>query len=529
VIESRKALVLLVVVLFAPFLSCRPSESSENHSSAKTLVVSEFQALSDLNPLLVASTLSSRLTELIFDGLIRLDDHLEAQPHLASSWELSKDQLTWTFHLRHGVAFHDGKELTAEDVKFTFDQLRDPVVKGMYSYSFQEIDHVVVKDKYTVEVTLKRKTASFLGDMNVGILPKHLLEGKNLVNSNFNLHPVGTGLFKLKTVSKAEIVLEANADYFLGRPALDEIIVKVYPSQESVWAGLLSGEIGFFYYIDTANYERLRQVPAIDVYSVLKPYYYILAFNVREKLFQGEKVRQALNYAINKEEIISKVLKGQGQVAAGTIYPSSWAHNPAIRPYPYDPQKALALLNEAGWRDRDGDHFLDRDGQRFEFTTYTNHGDDLKQQVLLRIQQQLFNLGIKMNVVLFDAAETGFLFRKQFEAFFPEIDAGGDPDLSYRFWHSSQIEQGFNVGSYHSSKVDQLLDAGRRTFDRAERKKIYNEFQSELFKDPPGIFLFWADYLVGVNQRIKGVKIGPAGPFANIREWYVDEVQRPRS
>jgi peptide/nickel transport system substrate-binding protein len=248
---------------------------------------------------------------------------------------------------------------------------------------------------------------------------------------------------------------------------------------------------------------------------------------MNDNLFRDPRVRQALNYAVNKEEIIAKVLKGQGQVMAGTIHSSSWAYNPKIRPYPYDPSKALALLREAGWEDHDGDHFLDKEGKQFEFTVLLNTGDELKQKSVLLIQQYLLNIGIKMQVNLVDAAKIDVLFKKQFQTHFPQMTARGDPDFGYNFWHSSQIERGFNVSSYQNEQVDRFLEEGRAEFDREKRKTKYFKYQEEIFRDPPGIFLFWTNYLVGINGRFKGVKISSSGgPFANIREWYVPKAQQ---
>jgi peptide/nickel transport system substrate-binding protein len=521
--RTGTVLFLLIGLLLIPS-SCRHSQSTAP-DTAQSLTIATYQPLSPYNPLASATTLSARLTELVFDGLVRFDDTLAIQPHLAASWELSGDQRTWTFHLRQGVTFHDGVELTGEDVKFTLVQLMKPDMKTAYSYSINEIEDITVQDRHTVQIRLKNPVATFLSDLVVGILPKHLLDGKEFGDSGFAFHPIGTGPFKVVSGSETGSVLQANEHYFLGPPQLDRLVVKVYPSQESAWAGLTRGESDFFWYLSPSGFQRLRQIPGFQAYSALKPYYYLLAFNLQTPLFRDRAVRQALNYAIDKTAIVNKVLKGQGQVAAGTVYPGSWGYDATLQAYPYDPQKALALLETAGWRRHGGDHFLTKDGHRFEFTVYSNAGDDLKKRVLLLVQQQFFDLGIQMNVALFDAAETGFLFQKRFEAHFPEIDAGRDPDINYKYWHSSQIQAGFNVGSYRNAEVDRLLEAGRYTFDQEERRAIYARFQRELHDDPPGIFLFWTDYLVGVNERFKGVRISPAGPFASILEWHVDGQQ----
>jgi peptide/nickel transport system substrate-binding protein len=504
---------VFALLLLTAGVSCTSSPAPQMKPTGDTLVIPEYQKPAPINPLLTETTLSARLSEIVFDGLIQLDEHFEAKPHLAESWERSDDGKTWTFHLRKGVKFHDGVELTAEDVVFTFTKIKELEKVLPFAFIFQDVDTIEVKGRYTVQVKLKKKLGSFFQALVIGIIPKHIPFNQQ--------NPIGTGPFKLKSWSENEIILEANKNYFQGRPYLDQIRVRVYSNREAAWAKLMAGDVDFFDFLTPANYEILRQVPAFNFHSIPMPYYYLIAFDLKEKFFKDQRVRQALNYAVNKDEIVSKVLRGQGQVAAGTVFPESWAYNPDVKPYPYDPKKALSLLKDAGWEDHDGDDFLDKDGKRFEFTVHVNAGDDLKQKALVLIQQQLLDIGVGMQVSLFDADKADFLFKGGFQAHFPEIVARGDPDFSYKYWHSSQINGGFNVSSYRNAKVDRLLEEGRSEFDREKRKAVYFAFQEEIFKDPPGIFLFWTNYLAGVQKRFKGVKISPVGPFTNIQEWYV--------
>jgi peptide/nickel transport system substrate-binding protein len=525
---TKKSVPFFVFILFiiAGAVSCQRTQPNEKEPAGDVLILPTIEKLASINPLLTSTTLSARLSEIIFDGLIRLDDRFEVKPHLAESWEQSGDGMTWTFHLKPGVTFHDGVELTADDVAYTFQTIKEYRERIPFGFVFQDVTAIKEIDKYTVQVRLKKPIASFLQTLFMGILPKHILKGQDLTKSPFNQHPIGTGPFKLKFWTDKEIILDANQSYFLGRPYLNQIRVIVYPGREATWAKLMAGQVDFFPYLTPENYEALKQAPNFHIYSIPMPFYYLLVFNIREEVFRDQGVRQALNYAINKDEIVAKVLSGQGQIAAGTIFPGSWIYNPEVRPYPYDPQKALALLKEAGWKDHDGDHFLDKDGKPFEFIVHVNTGDDLKSKALLFVQQNLLDIGVKVHINFFDAANTEFLFKKQFQAVFPEIMARGDPDLSYKHWHSSQIKDGFNVSSYSSPKVDRLLEDGATEFDSGRRKAIYFSFQEELLKDPPGVFLFWTNYLVGVHQRFKNVQIGSVSPFANIREWYVPKAEQ---
>ncbi len=524
--RERAIFFVFTLLLSIIGVSCDLPKASEKEKTGGVLIIPEYQKPAFINPLLTSTTLSARLSEIIFDGLIRLDDRFEVRPHIAESWERSKDGMIWTFHLRQGVTFHDGVELTAEDVAYTFQMIKEYQERIPFAFVFQDVTGIEVKDKYTLQVRLRKPIASFLQTLFMGILPKHILDGQDLMKTPFNQHPIGTGPFQLKSWSEKEIILEANHSYFLGRPYLNQIRVIVYLSREAAWAKLISGEVDFFPYLTPENYEVLKQVPNFSFHSIPMPYYYVVAFNLREEIFRDQRVRQALNYAVDKDEIVAKVLQDQGQVAAGTVFPSSWIYNPEVRPYPYDPQKALTLLKEAGWEDHDGDHFLDKDGKLFEFTVHVNAGDDLKQKAVLFIQQYLLDIGIKTHVRIFEAANTGFLFKKQFQSCFLEIQAWGDLDLSYLNWHSSQIKNGFNVFSYQNKQVDQLLEESRVAFDQEKRKRLYFAFQEKILKDPPGIFLFWTNYLVGIHQRFKGAQISPVGPFANIREWYVPKAEQ---
>ncbi len=506
-----------------------------------------------INPVISVSSESSDLESIIFDGLIKIDEKGEPHPHLASSWKISEDNLTWIFYLKKGVKFHDGVELTAEDGVFTYNAVKNPENRGNYTSYFELVKGIRAVDKYTVEIILKKPYASFLYGLGVGILPRHLLEGKDLHTAEFNYHPIGTGPYKLQKWSENEIVLKTNENYFNGRPYLNKIIVKNFPNQKVMWARLMRGEIDFAPAINPTDYEIINNIPSFKTYSVLKPYYYMIAFNLmpntrffglrpqndnmygghserseesnlKDNIFKDKRVCQALNYAVDKEKIINEVLKGMGKVSAGTIYPLSWAYEQALKPYPYNPQKALMLLKEAGWEDRDSNHILDKDGKELRFTILLNKGDNIKEKTIRLIQEQLLDIGVKLDIELIDLPfMTGRLLKKDFESAFIEFASINDPDINYQLWHSSQSSNGFNMFSYKNQEVDKLLDKGRIEFDKEKRREYYIDFQKEMLDDPPGIFLFWIEYLVGIHERFKGVKVDWRGTFANITEWYVPE------
>ncbi len=518
------SLVLLSTLTYSFPISARP-DHQETHGDR--LLIGSFVEPTIINPVLTHSSISAILRGIIFDGLIKLNEKMEPVPHLALSWENSRDGLTWRFHLRKGAKFHDGAELTAEDVKFTFDRINDPSINSPYISIFKNFKVVRPWGRYTVEINLKNPLPSLPFYLDVGILPKHLLIGKDLRKAKFNYYPVGTGPFKMHRWSEDEIILRTNEAYFGGEPHLRMVIVKFFKSQSIAWAELMRGNVDFVFPPYSKNYDIIEKIPDFNVYSFLDSYYYILAFNTDRILFEQKMMRKALNYAVNKERMISKVLRGKGWVSSGTIYPKSWAHNKTIEPYPYDPKRALELLRNAGWTDTNGNHILDKDEREFEFVLLIVPGDDVAKGCALQIQQQLLDIGIRMAIkpIPFSIMYGKFLSTKKFDASLLSI-ISDDPDKNYAWWHSSQIDHGFNVFSYKNEKVDELLDKGRTTLDSEERKEIYRQFQREIHDDPPGIFLFWRDYLIGIHKRFRGVKLSAAGILNHIGEWHVPKEEQ---
>jgi peptide/nickel transport system substrate-binding protein len=221
------------------------------------------------------------------------------------------------------------------------------------------------------------------------------------------------------------------------------------------------------------------------------------------------------------------VLRGKGRVSCGTIYPKSWAYDNSIEPYTYDPKKATKLLKKAGWQDTNENHILDKEGKEFEFELLIDEGDYVFQRCALLIQQQLLDIGIRMKVkpLPFSTIYEKFLSTKIFDASLLTI-LSENPDRNYTWWHSSQIDHGFNFFSYKNKKVDELLEEGRITLEKKGRMRIYHQFQREIYNDPPGIFLFWSDHLIGIHKRFRGVRVSSAGILRNIHEWYVPKEEQ---
>ncbi|RUM87277.1 MAG: peptide-binding protein, partial [Thermodesulfatator sp.] len=432
------------------------------------------------------------------------------------------------FYLRKGVKWHDGVEFTAEDVLFGFRLITDPHTPTAYAGDFLEVDRAEVLNRYTFRVHYRRPFAPALSSWgNLVVLPKHLLQGKDLTRSAFGRHPIGTGPFRFyQWRTQEKIVLEANPDYFAGRPYLNWIVFRVIPDPATMFMELKAGGIDWMD-LTPLQFARETNTPAFRArfrkYKYLAFSYTYLGYNLRHPLFRDRRVRQALSYAINKQEIVEGVLFGLGVPATGPYKPDTYWYNPNVRHYPYDPEKARELLARAGWRDTDGDGVLDKDGHPFEFTILTNQGNLSRLLTAQIIQRRLSQIGLRVHIrtVEWTAFIHEFIDKRRFEAVILGWTTGPEPDL-YDVWHSSKIKPpGLNFISYANPEVDRLLEAGRRTFDRQKRKRIYDRFQEILAEDQPYTFLYVPMALPCIHRRFHGIKPAPLGISYNLERWWV--------
>jgi len=503
---------------------------SDQPAYGDALVVGSIGEPSILIPMLAGDSASHDVAGLIFNGLVKYDTDLNLIGDLAESWEISPDGLTITFHLRKGVRWTDGVEFTADDVMFGYKTIIDERTPTPYKEDFLQVERAEVLDRYTFRVTYKEPFAPALSSWgNLVVLPKHLLEGKDITKVDFGRSPVGMGPFKLREWRPGqELILDSNHDYFEGRPYIDRYIYRIIPDPATMFLELKAGGVDmmgltplqYTKQTNTTFFKRNFQKFRYPVFS-----YTYLGFNLKHPWFKDRRVRQAIAYAIDKSEIIDVVLFGLGKPATGPYVPGTWPYNPNVKRYEYNPEKARRLLREAGWVDTDGDGIVDKDGRPFEFTILTNMGNRLRMKTATIIQWRLSKIGIKVNIrtIEWSTFINEFIDKRRFEAVILGWSIGLDPD-QYDIWHSSKTgEKEFNFVSYSNPEVDELLEKGRRTFDIQERKRAYFRIQEILAEDLPYIFLYVPDALPIVHARFKGIRPSPIGITYNIHEWYVPE------
>ncbi len=482
---------------------------------------------SNLIPLLASDSTSHEIAGMIFNGLIKYDKDLNIVGDLAESWEISKDGLVITFRLRKDVRWHDGRPFTAEDVLYTYQVTIDPKTPTAYAGDFLKVKKAEVVDAHTFRVTYGKPFAPALMSWSVGILPRHLLAGKDITTSPLGRKPVGTGPYRFKEwVAGQKIVLASNPDYFEGRPYIDGYIMRIIPDTATMFLELRANGIdrmGLTPLQYTRQTENNLFRKNYNKFRYLSFAYTYLGYNLKNPLFADKRVRQAIAHAVNREEIIDGVLLGLGKPATGPYKPGTWAYKPNVRQYPHDPKKAKELLAEAGWGDANGDGILEKDGRPFEFEILTNQGNEVRAKCAEIIQRRLAEVGIraKIRVVEWAAFVNDFINKRKFDATILGWTIPMEPDL-YDVWHSSKTgPQELNFISYKNEEVDALIVKARETFDQALRKRCYDRIQEILAEEQPYLFLYVPDALPIIHARIRGVETAPLGIGWNFIKWYV--------
>ena len=492
-----------------------------------------------LNPLFSTAGSEQQIERLMFGALVKMNDVLEPVPDMAATIEASEDAATYTFSLHENVTFSDGEPLTAEDVIFTFERAVDERtgsywlgrlngIAGALEYSTQAADTVsglAMPDDYTVEITLAEPDSAFLVTLcnfsGFGILPQHVLGDvapDQLREHPFSLSPtVSAGAFKFVRYETDQFLeVERNDTYWGDPPPLDRIFLRILTPQVGQ-AQLETGELDLMT-LPIAEIERTNSMTLAHVESVPSPSMSFFAPNVEREFFQDKRVRQAMMYAIDREGLVQAVLQGEGHVTNSPIFGPEWMGTPeGLNEYPYDPDQARALLEEAGWDFNRTVELLITPG---------NPEADTHAQI---IQQQFAEVGLQMEILQVDVAENQ---RRSIQSTDFDIrNVGGgvfraDPSVSGTYMTTDTwTPSGGNYGHYSNPEIDELYPQGKATGDLEERKRIYTQIAQILNDECPWIFLYSPNSIYGVSNRLQGF-LPPSyidNKFWNAEEWSVSE------
>jgi len=494
----------LVSVLFALLLtgcSARPDPD--------TLVMIIESSPVNLDPRVGLDAQSERIDSLIFDDLLARGDDLNVAPGLAERWEVPEPQ-TYVFHLHRGVKFHDGRPLTARDVKWTFDSLLAGKVRSTKAAVYRFVDRIDTPDDFTVVFHMKEIDASLLWNLSdgaVGIVP--FGSGDEMTR-----HPIGSGPFRFVSAEMdKDVVLERNDEYWGEKPKLARVRFAVVPDATTQALELRKGSadvaINASYPPDTVV--TLQREPTLAVESAPGTRLAYLGFNLRDPILKDTRVRQAIAYALDRGPMIEYLWRGEARPARSVLPQQSWAYNGDVATYDHDPEKARELLDAAGYREVNG--------VRFHITMKTSTDENTRLMVAV-MQQQLREVGIALDIRSFEFA-TFFsdVTHGEFQLYgLRWIGGNEDPDIfEYAFSSAKFPPNGANRGFYSNAKVDALIDQARREVDPAKRKPLYAEVQRILAEDLPYIDLWYLDNVMVHNRRVLHVKLNPAGNFDFLR------------
>ena len=469
-----------------------------------TLVMLIESSPANLDPRVGLDGQSERIDELIFDALLTHDAHLNVQPGLAEKWE-TPDPLTYIFHLHSGVTFHDGRPLTSQDVKWTFDSLLQGKVRSTKGATYRFVDHIDAPDDLTVVFHLKQPDASLLWNLSegaIGIVP----EGSG---QEFNAHPNGSGAFRFVSAEPdKEVVLERNDHYWGTPPHVRRVRFMVVPDATTRALELRKGSADIA--VNSIGYDALPVLANQTHLQILRAPGTVVAymgFNLRDPILKDSRVRQAIAYALDRQSLIHNLFRDAARPAASVLPPESWAYDSNIPRYDYAPERAKELLDQAGYPERNGIRF------HLLMKTSTEEATRLLAAVL---QQQLRAVGITLDIRTFEFA-TFFsdVTRGEFQVYSLRwIGGNEDPDIFEYIYHSARIPpNGANRGYYTNPRVDVLIDQARIASEQAARKQIYDELQRILAADEPTINLWYLDNIVVANKRVQGLTLNPSGNY----------------
>ncbi|MDD4858367.1 MAG: ABC transporter substrate-binding protein [Candidatus Krumholzibacteria bacterium] len=516
---------LLAAQIAAPF-GCANKDKAERGG---TLIAGEINDYEGLNPMSTTDAHARDVYDLLFLSLLMENpDFLTFTPRLARSWEFSPDRLSLTFHLRDDVSWSDGMPFTAHDVEATFAAQKDSLTLWSGRHLKQHIDSVTVLDDRTIVYHFNLAYPYQLMDANDGpIMPKHVLD--RIPHADFGrlqIEELPTdGPFKLGSWEKGQaLTLVRNEKYYeKGKPYLDKVIFKIIPDQVTLLTQLKNGEIDCMEMVPPGEMNDIKKNHTeLAIYDFPTRAYNYIGWNAARPLFASARVRRALTMAIDCSLINENIYYGFARECTSPFPPIIWAYNPNIKPIPYDTAGARRILAEEGFRDTNGDGWLEKDGMRFEFELLTQHGNQLRNDIQVTVQDMLRKVGIKVDPLTLEW--TVFLEHIKSGNYDAQVNGwrvGTKADLSPIWACESRGPEGYNRVNYCNPLVDSLNAAACSMLDFEKAKPIFYRVQELIYEDQPYTFLNVLEARNVVHSRFKGVKPDAISMYHYLQDWWV--------
>ena len=527
---------VLLLIFFFVFIMMAPQAGAERKTDGKpdggTLNYGEYGRPSTLDPITSNDMISMRIIELIFNGLVGINEKQEIVPELAERWEISEDGKYYTFYLRQDVMWHpkEGEEpapFTADDVVFTYNIMMHPKTITSMKVRYEFIESVTKMDDYTVQFTLKRPILNALAKFSFKVIPQHGPANPEFLSREdpFVQKPIGTGPYLLKNITAdREVILVANEDYFKGRPHINKFAARPFADQNIMSQALLFNAIDM---IVLVNHRDIPQIQG-DKRYILQPYnalsYSFFGYNIRNPLLADKRVRKAFTYAVNRQEMLDSFFQGQGTIISGPFAPGSWAYNLDVQPLDFNPQKAIELLNEAGFVKGD-DGIMVKDGRKLSLTLKVPIAKESEavKRVVLAFKNYLNKIGVDIEGEFKEwlSWKEDVFLNHDFDIIFASWVFDDSADISSLF-HSAEIGPWKNnFGAYSNPEIDSLIVESKLTLDHEKRRTINRKLHAIIADESPYTFLWTLTNYAAFNKKLRHVAIHPYKFFSFADDWFI--------